>query len=139
MSMALVGVCRVTLRLPENHSLKGKRQVLKSLIARLHNRFNVSAAEIDDHDSWQIASLGVSCVSNDERHADQVLARHRLHPQRAAGRGDAGRGDGDRSRDRGLAGKRGREAEAEAVRVADDEIAQAVLAVSDVLNDVRAA
>ena len=74
MSVA-IGVCRVKLRLPENHSLKGKRQVLKSLIARLHNRFNVSAAEIGDQDSWQIASLGIACVSNDERHADQVLAR----------------------------------------------------------------
>lgn len=73
MSMA-VGLCRVTLRLPENHSLKGKRQVLKSLIAKLHNRFNVSAAEIGDHDSWQMATIGVSCVSADERHADQVLA-----------------------------------------------------------------
>jgi uncharacterized protein YlxP (DUF503 family) len=73
--MALVvGVCRVTLRLPENHSLKGKRQVLKSLISRLHNRFNVSAAEIDDQDSWQIASLGVTCASTDDRHADQIMA-----------------------------------------------------------------
>ena len=70
----IIGLCRVSLRLPENSSLKGKRQVLKSLIARLHNRFNVSAAEIDNHDSWQLASLGVSCVSNDERHANQVLA-----------------------------------------------------------------
>lgn len=69
-----VGLCTVSLRLPENHSLKGKRQVLKSLIARLHNRFNVSAAEVGDHDSWQMATLGVSCVSTDERHADQVLA-----------------------------------------------------------------
>ena len=69
-----VGLCTVSLRLPENHSLKGKRQVLKSLIARLHNRFNVSAAEVGDHDSWQIATLGVSCVSTDERHADQVMA-----------------------------------------------------------------
>ncbi len=69
-----VGLCRVSLRLPENHSLKGKRQVLKSLIAKLHNRFNVSAGEIDDHDSWQMAVIGVSCVSTDERHANQVLA-----------------------------------------------------------------
>lgn len=69
-----VGVCRVSLRLPENHSLKGKRQVLKSLIARIHNRFNVSAAEIGDHDSWQIATIGVTVASNDDRHADQVLA-----------------------------------------------------------------
>jgi uncharacterized protein YlxP (DUF503 family) len=73
--MALVvGVCRVTLRLPENHSLKGKRQVLKSLISRLHNKFNVSAAEIEDQDSWQIASLGVTYASNNERQADSVLA-----------------------------------------------------------------
>ncbi len=70
----VVGICRVTLRLPENHSLKGKRQVLKSLMARLQNRFNVSTAEIDYHDSWQMASIGVACVSNEERHADSVLA-----------------------------------------------------------------
>ena len=73
MSMT-VGICRVALRLPENHSLKGKRQVLKSLIARLHNRFNVAVAEIDHHDSWEMASLGIACVSNDERHGNQVLA-----------------------------------------------------------------
>jgi uncharacterized protein YlxP (DUF503 family) len=69
-----VGVCQITLRLPENHSLKGKRQVLKSLITRLHNRFNVSAAEVGDQDSWQIVSLGISCVSNDDRHANEVMA-----------------------------------------------------------------
>ncbi len=70
----MVGVLRVTLRLPENHSLKGKRQVLKSLMARTHNKFNVSAAEIDHQDSWQIASIGITCVTNEGRHADQILA-----------------------------------------------------------------
>ncbi len=70
-----VGLCRVWLRLPENQSLKGKRQVLKSLIARIHNRFNVSAAEVGDHDSWQMASLGVSCVSTSADHAHQVLSK----------------------------------------------------------------
>jgi len=60
--------------LPENHSLKGKRQVLKSLIARLHNKFNVSAAEVGDNDSWQLASIAIAYASNDERHADKVLA-----------------------------------------------------------------
>jgi uncharacterized protein len=68
-----VGVCRVDFRLPENQSLKGKRQVLKSLIARIHNRFNVAAAEVGGQDSWQLASLGIACVSNDSRHADEVL------------------------------------------------------------------
>ena len=69
-----IGVCRIQLWLPENHSLKGKRQVLKSLIARLHNTFNVSAAEVDDNDVWQIATLGVACVSNSAAHVDEVLA-----------------------------------------------------------------
>jgi uncharacterized protein YlxP (DUF503 family) len=69
-----VGACRITLRLPENHSLKGKRKVIKSLISRLHNRFNVSAAEVDSQDSWQSAVIGVSCTSSDEQHASEVLA-----------------------------------------------------------------
>ena len=73
--MALaIGVCRVKLRLPENHSLKGKRSIVRTIKARIRNKFNVSAAEIDDQDSWQIASLGIACVSNDDRHADEVMA-----------------------------------------------------------------
>jgi uncharacterized protein len=69
-----VGLCRIQLRLPENQSLKGKRQVLKSLIARLHNSFGVSVAEVDDNDRWQLASLGVACVANTSNHANEVLS-----------------------------------------------------------------
>ncbi len=69
-----VGVCRLTLRLPENGSLKGKRHVVKSVVERLRHKFGVAAAEIDDHDAWQIATIGVSCVANTRRHADEVLA-----------------------------------------------------------------
>ena len=70
-----VGVCRVSLRLPENLSLKGKRQVLKSITARIRNKFNVSVAEIDDHDLWQLASIGICCVSNSKRHNNEVLSK----------------------------------------------------------------
>jgi uncharacterized protein YlxP (DUF503 family) len=70
-----VAACRVTLRLPENESLKGKRQVLKSLITRLRNRYNVSVAEVDSNDSWQMVSLGISCVSNSGRHANEVISK----------------------------------------------------------------
>ena len=70
-----VGICRVRLRVPENSSLKGKRQVLKSIIARIRNSFNVSVAEIDDHDLWQMATLGICCVSNDRRYTNQVLSK----------------------------------------------------------------
>ena len=70
-----VGVCRVSLRLPENSSLKDKRQVLKSIIARVRNKFNVSIAEIDDHELWQRATVGICCVSNDNRFINEVLSK----------------------------------------------------------------
>lgn len=70
-----VGVCKITLRLPENLSLKGKRQILKSIISRVNNQFNVSVAEVSDHDLWQLATIGVCCVSNSKRHANQVLSK----------------------------------------------------------------
>ncbi len=54
-------------------SLKDKRHILKSLKDRLHNRFNVSAAETDHHDLWQRAELSVCVVSTDRGHADSVL------------------------------------------------------------------
>jgi uncharacterized protein len=69
-----VGACRITLRLPENDSLKGKRQVVKSITTRVRNKYNVSIAEIDDNESWQIVSLGITCVSNSVRHADEMLS-----------------------------------------------------------------
>ena len=70
-----VGVCRIRFRLPENLSLKGKRRVLKSIITRVGSKFNVSVAEVDDQDLWQLATLGISCVSNDKRHANEVLSK----------------------------------------------------------------
>jgi uncharacterized protein YlxP (DUF503 family) len=71
--MMAVGVCRLTLRLPENGSLKGKRQLIRSVTARLRNKFNVAVAEVDDNETWQLATLGITCVSNDARHAREVL------------------------------------------------------------------
>jgi uncharacterized protein YlxP (DUF503 family) len=69
-----VSVCQIELRLPENHSLKGKRQVIKSIITRLQNKFKVSIAEVDNQDLWQLSTLGVACVSNHRKHADETLA-----------------------------------------------------------------
>lgn len=70
-----VGVCKIRLRLPENSSLKGKRSVIKSIIAQVKNKFNVSVAEVDDQDAWQIATLGVTCISNDSQHSNEVLSK----------------------------------------------------------------
>jgi hypothetical protein len=68
-----LGVAKVTLQLPENGDLKGKRRVMKSLMARVRNKFNVSIAEVDTNESWQTATLGLTCVSNSTRHADEVI------------------------------------------------------------------
>jgi uncharacterized protein len=70
-----VGVLTVRLRLPENSTLKGKRSVIKSVIAQVNNKFNVSVAEVEDQDAWQISTLGVACVSNDSQHNNEVLSR----------------------------------------------------------------
>ena len=71
----IIGVCKIKLRIPENISLKGKRSVVKSIITQLKNKFNVSVAEVDDQQLWQIATLGVCSVSNDSRHANEVLTK----------------------------------------------------------------
>jgi len=70
-----IGVCKLSLRLPENESLKGKRQVLKSITTKVKNRYNVSIAEVDDQELWQLVTLGVACVSESAQHANQVLSR----------------------------------------------------------------
>ena len=70
-----IGVLRVVLHLPNSGSLKAKRQIVAGLLKRVRNEFSVAAAEVGDGDRWQVAELAVACVSNDARHADEVLAR----------------------------------------------------------------
>ena len=72
--MMVIGTLEIDLVLAQNHSLKGKRRVLRAVKDRVHNKFNVAIAEVDGHDSWQCATLGVACVSTDRRHANQVLS-----------------------------------------------------------------
>jgi uncharacterized protein YlxP (DUF503 family) len=69
----VVGVCRVTLHLPASHSLKDKRQVVRSLVERLRNRFDLAVAEVEDQDRRQIATLGLVCVSSSASIVDEVL------------------------------------------------------------------
>lgn len=71
----VVGTLSVTLHVPESESLKDKRAVVRSLTARVRQRFNVAVAEVGDENLWQSAVLGVACVSNDGRHADEVCQK----------------------------------------------------------------
>jgi len=60
--------------LPDSQSLKAKRQIARSVVARLRNQFNVTVAEADDNDLWQRLTLGVCCLSNDTKHANEILS-----------------------------------------------------------------
>jgi uncharacterized protein YlxP (DUF503 family) len=71
----IIGACSLELYLPGNGSLKGKRQIIKSLMARLRREFNVSVAEVGAHDVWQSAVIGVVCVSNEQKYAHGLLTR----------------------------------------------------------------
>ncbi|MCG8353866.1 MAG: DUF503 domain-containing protein [Chloroflexales bacterium] len=69
----IVGSCTIVLHLPAARSLKEKRQVIKSLIARVRNEYNVSIAEVDAQDRWQTAVLGLACVSSSQKYAQGQL------------------------------------------------------------------
>lgn len=69
-----IGVCKLYLRIPESRSLKTKRRVVKSLIARLKNRFNVAVAEVAALDAHQSAVLAAVSVSNDAAHLNRLFA-----------------------------------------------------------------
>lgn len=69
----VVGVLRISLLIHDNQSLKEKRQVLKSLMEKVRNRFNVSVAEVGDNDIWQRAEVGVTAVGNDRAFMNSVL------------------------------------------------------------------
>ena len=69
----VVGVLRLVVYIPENHSLKGKRGVLRKIKAQVSNTFNVSISEAADQDLWQRATFGVSQVGTDEGQVDGAL------------------------------------------------------------------
>ncbi len=69
-----IGICRMVLHLPESHSLKERRQVARSLTARIRNKFNVSVAEGEDSELWQRLTLVACSVSGDASRADEVLS-----------------------------------------------------------------
>ncbi len=61
----IIAAAMITLLIPENDSLKGKRRVVKSLIERVRHKFEAAVAEVGDNDLWQKARIGVALVGND--------------------------------------------------------------------------
>ena len=69
----IVGIIRLRVRLPGNHSLKGKRRVVKSLIGQVRSRFNVAVSETALHDVLQRAEIGISTIGNSQSIINSVL------------------------------------------------------------------
>jgi len=68
-----IGVCRLRINIPESQSLKDKRRIVKSITSRLQKQFNISIAEVDDHNLWQMTTIGIACVSNNNHRVDEVI------------------------------------------------------------------
>src|SRR5947209_13668041 len=68
-----VGALAFDLHLPEVHSLKEKRAVIKPILDGARNRYRVAAAEVGNQDNWQRARLGVAAVAASPGHVDEVL------------------------------------------------------------------
>jgi uncharacterized protein YlxP (DUF503 family) len=69
----VVGVGIIDIYIVDVRSLKEKRGVLKRLIQRTRNKFNISIAEIGDNDSWKNGKIGFTVVGNDGRFVNSVM------------------------------------------------------------------
>lgn len=81
-----VGLVTLEIHLSHAHSLKDKRQVLRSLKDRLRGQFNVAVAELDHQELWQRAVVGIVSVASDVNHLEQSLRAVILESERLLGR-----------------------------------------------------
>lgn len=79
----VIGVCTLEINIPTAASLKDKRRVVKSVIARLRNEFNVSVAEVDRLDARQSAVIAAVTVSSDKDYAHSLMTRVALWVEHA--------------------------------------------------------
>lgn len=71
----VVGICRISFRLPGTRSLKEKRSIVRRLVERSRSRFNAAVAEVEDNDVLQRATIGFVVVSSSRVHAQQMIGR----------------------------------------------------------------
>ncbi len=68
-----IGIIYIRIFIGMAQSLKQKRMIVKGVKEKIRNKFNVSVAEIDSYDKWQIAVLGICMIGNDNRYIDSCL------------------------------------------------------------------
>jgi uncharacterized protein YlxP (DUF503 family) len=74
MPKIILGLCTVEFELPGVTTLKEKRSIVKSMLTRLHNQFNISSSEIDFLDAVNASVIAFTLVTNDTRYANQVIS-----------------------------------------------------------------
>ena len=69
----VVGISRIEIFLPENHSLKEKRHAMTRIVERTKGRFNISIMEIDQTNLWQKATVGFAVVGVKQDHVSSTI------------------------------------------------------------------
>jgi len=69
----VVGLLKLELFIPAATSLKDKRQIVKSILGKVENKYNVSVSEVDNHDLWQRVTIGIAHVSETGNQTKKVL------------------------------------------------------------------
>ena len=71
----IIGICTCEIYIFNANSLKSKRSVVKSIIEKSKNRFNISIAEVGENDKWQKSIIAFSTISNDQRLVEQTIEK----------------------------------------------------------------
>ena len=74
-TLMIIASCTITFQLEAVFSLKEKRRILKSILGRLPQKFNIAVAEVDHHDVWQTAVIALVTVGNDAAHLHSQLQK----------------------------------------------------------------
>ena len=71
----IIGICTCEIYIFNANSLKSKRSVIKSIIEKSKNRFNISIAEVGENDKWQKSIIAFSTISNDQRLVEETIEK----------------------------------------------------------------
>lgn len=71
----IIGICTCEIYIFNANSLKSKRSVVKSIIEKSKNRFNISIAEVGENDKWQKSIIALSTISNDQRIVEETIEK----------------------------------------------------------------
>lgn len=71
----IIGICTCEIFIFNSNSLKSKRSVVKSIIEKSKNRFNISIAEVGDNDKWQRSIIAISTISNEQKIVEETFEK----------------------------------------------------------------